>query len=242
LGAAIQMKRHLGMICGMTLICNLWVSGCSPVRHYLAASYGIGVSEDRWAGVYQLPNENQVGTVIMDFNKFVDSIESVCWFKNETFNFEGTGELKGEVKDDIVSMAGVINDPAQGKTPISIRSRIHDDVMEGDFSQQVLGKIFSGAFLLVRLTHTTYLGGIKRHEIRDGGRTLIDLGVSSQGLLGPGRADAYGPGIHSDATGRPFTWRTNEGRVTFGPVKENAYGIGIGMDQFGRPVRAKRLW
>jgi len=67
----------------------------------------------------------------------------------------------------------------------------------------------------------------------------IDLGVTDNGLLGSGKKDAYGPGIHSDATGRPFFWETDTGQKYNGPVKENAYGLGVGMDQFGRPVRAK---
>ena len=70
----------------------------------------------------------------------------------------------------------------------------------------------------------------------------IDLGVGSLGLLGPGRVDAYGPGINSDAMGRPFTWRTNQGEAVMGPVKPTAYGLGVGMDQFGRPVRETPLW
>jgi hypothetical protein len=58
------------------------------------------------------------------------------------------------------------------------------------------------------------------------------------GLLGPITPNAYGPGIHSDATGRPFQWRTQQGEEAQGPVKPDAYGLGVGMDQYGRPVRA----
>ena len=42
-------------------------------------------------------------------------------------------------------------------------------------------------------------------------------------LLGPIQKDAYGPGVHSDATGRPFEWQTEEDEaVLFGPVKPDA--------------------
>lgn len=50
--------------------------------------------------------------------------------------------------------------------------------------------------------------------------------------------DTYGPGIHSDSTGRPFQWRTSDGQTTtFERVRPNAYGPGVGMDDYGRPVR-----
>ena len=57
--------------------------------------------------------------------------------------------------------------------------------------------------------------------------------------LRPYRPNAYGPGINSDATGRPFQWQT-EDRQPIEPwnrVKPDAYGPGIGMDQYGRPVK-----
>ena len=60
--------------------------------------------------------------------------------------------------------------------------------------------------------------------------------------LGPVKENVYGPGIHSDGTGRPFVW---EGQVPgssyrpSGPVKPDAYGPGVGMDKTGRPVRAR---
>ena len=53
--------------------------------------------------------------------------------------------------------------------------------------------------------------------------------------------NAYGPGINSDATGRPFTWEPLPGNGPADPfsrVRPNAYGPGIGMDQYGRPVQA----
>lgn len=66
-------------------------------------------------------------------------------------------------------------------------------------------------------------------------------------LLGPGetylapiRPNAYGPGINSDATGRPFQWQP-QGLPPTGPdptlkVKPNAYGLGVHADQYGRIV------
>lgn len=57
-------------------------------------------------------------------------------------------------------------------------------------------------------------------------------------LLGPAKPNAYGPGLHSDATGRPFEWRTQEGETVREDVRPNAYGPGIGMDVYGRPVHA----
>jgi len=57
-------------------------------------------------------------------------------------------------------------------------------------------------------------------------------------FLKPEKHDAYGPGIHSDATGRPFKYETQQGRkLTIEKVKPDAYGPGVGMDQHGRPVR-----
>ena len=66
-------------------------------------------------------------------------------------------------------------------------------------------------------------------------------GFQHGGFLGPYKPNAYGPGIHSDATGRPFSWRPQWGASGFPDptlsVRPNALGPGIGMDQFGRPVR-----
>jgi len=60
-------------------------------------------------------------------------------------------------------------------------------------------------------------------------------------FLRPYRKDAYGPGLHSDATGRPFRWRTKDGQLVppGSRVQPDAYGLGVGMDQFGRPVKPK---
>jgi hypothetical protein len=57
------------------------------------------------------------------------------------------------------------------------------------------------------------------------------------GYLGPYTPNAYGPGINSDATGRPFIWQPDFGGPALGPIKPNVYGPGIGMDGTGRPVR-----
>ena len=67
--------------------------------------------------------------------------------------------------------------------------------------------------------------------------------VAQQNAVGfqePYRPNAYGPGINSDATGRPFVWQPSPGYGPADPlssVTPNAYGPGNGMDQYGRPVR-----
>lgn len=51
---------------------------------------------------------------------------------------------------------------------------------------------------------------------------------------------AFGPGINSDATGRPFVWQPSPGYGPADPlsrVTPDTYGPGIGMDQYGRPVQ-----
>ena len=65
-----------------------------------------------------------------------------------------------------------------------------------------------------------------------------DSGLLGGTLLGPVNTDTYGPGLHSDATGRPFTFRTQDGQQTNGPVQQDGYGLGVHMDQYGRPVYA----
>lgn len=53
--------------------------------------------------------------------------------------------------------------------------------------------------------------------------------------------NAYGSGVHSDATGRPFEYRTYDSQQTVPgnvPVRPDAYGLEVGMDAYGRPVRA----
>lgn len=55
--------------------------------------------------------------------------------------------------------------------------------------------------------------------------------------LQPEKRGAYGLGVHSDASGRPFKYETEQGQdLTIEEVKPDAYGLGVGMDQYGRPV------
>jgi len=71
------------------------------------------------------------------------------------------------------------------------------------------------------------------------GARSVSRSVVTAPLLGPPHQDAYGPGIYSDATGRPFQYRTNfDNQPVLGPVVPNGYGLGVHMDQFGRPVHA----
>jgi hypothetical protein len=54
----------------------------------------------------------------------------------------------------------------------------------------------------------------------------------------PYKHNAYGLGIHSDATGKPFEWKTQNGQTSHSnKVKPDAYGPGVGMDEYGRPVK-----
>ena len=62
-------------------------------------------------------------------------------------------------------------------------------------------------------------------------------GIIGRGFLGPIQSNAYGPGMNSDATGRPLYWRSDFGGPALGPITPNAYGPGIGMDGTWRPVR-----
>lgn len=62
-------------------------------------------------------------------------------------------------------------------------------------------------------------------------------GTNSPAFLGPYEPNAYGPGINSDATGRPFMWKPDFGGPALGPINPNSLGPGIGTDATGRPVR-----
>ena len=53
----------------------------------------------------------------------------------------------------------------------------------------------------------------------------------------PYKHNAYGLGVHSDATGKPFEWKTQDGQKSRSKVKPDAYGLGVGMDEYGRPVK-----
>jgi hypothetical protein len=58
------------------------------------------------------------------------------------------------------------------------------------------------------------------------------------------QSNVYGPGISSDATGRPFSWQPVPGNGAPDPlshVRPDAYAPGIGMDQYGRPVQPAPL-
>jgi len=59
--------------------------------------------------------------------------------------------------------------------------------------------------------------------------------------LSPYHKDAYGPGVNSDSTGRPFQWKTQGGQtVPPGSIVEpNGYGLGVGKDEYGRPVKTE---
>ena len=71
------------------------------------------------------------------------------------------------------------------------------------------------------------------------GQSLFGATLNGRALLGHQQKDVYGLGVHSDSTGRPFSWQT-EGETQPSQlldVKPNAYGLGAGSDQFGRPTR-----
>jgi len=74
-----------------------------------------------------------------------------------------------------------------------------------------------------------------------------DFGVTGDGLLPPAKKDAYGPGIDSDATGRPFYWSPKndpQGKRSYPDptlkVKPDGYGLGVGRDQYGRPMQRRK--
>ena len=60
------------------------------------------------------------------------------------------------------------------------------------------------------------------------------------GLQTPITPNAYGQGINSDATGRPFTWKPQYGGSSIPDstiqVQPYNYGQGLSMDQYGRPL------
>jgi len=59
--------------------------------------------------------------------------------------------------------------------------------------------------------------------------------------ISPYHDDTYGPGINSDAKGRPFQWKTQDGE-TLPPgseVEPNGYGLGVGKDEYGRAVKTE---
>jgi hypothetical protein len=83
------------------------------------------------------------------------------------------------------------------------------------------------------------LAGTEGGKARSG--QMLIPSPDGQIYLGPITPNAYGPGIHSDSTGRPFTYQPDFGSGGGHlQVTPDAYGPGVGMDQYGRPVRPKR--
>lgn len=79
----------------------------------------------------------------------------------------------------------------------------------------------------------------RQDQSRESKSTFLDSSWDDNvTFMRPYKNNAYGPGIHSDATGKPFQWRTRNGRkVIFDRVKPDAYGLGVGMDQYGGAVK-----
>lgn len=74
-------------------------------------------------------------------------------------------------------------------------------------------------------------------------RRLLPMVLLAPWLLDPhfgARRDAYGPGVHRDATGRPYyDAQPGHGRVVVPPGSAfdwQGYGPGIGRDVYGRPI------
>ena len=74
----------------------------------------------------------------------------------------------------------------------------------------------------------------QRHQPRGFGHSWDNKDTYTR----PYKHDAYGHGVNSDSTGRPFEYKTQDGQnVRSNKVKPDAYGLGVGMDEFGRPVK-----
>ena len=57
-------------------------------------------------------------------------------------------------------------------------------------------------------------------------------------FMKPFKHNTFGLGIHSDATGKPFQWKTQDGQTSrSNDIKSDGYGLGVGMDGYGRPVK-----
>lgn len=219
------------------------MASCTFGRRLVAANYGVGVADEIWTGVYEVPGTGEVGSVVAQLRQFADIYSGQFAFKNETYNFVGAGELKGQLRSDqTFELAGTLSDTAQGPSVILLEGKRAQDTMEGTYQQTFGAQAVAGRFLLVRLSRTTYVGGFRSHQVTAPGRDLLDLGADPSGLLGPARPDAYGPGIHADSTGRPFRWRAEDGSTVLGDVRPNTYGPGIGSDATGRPVHAAPAW
>jgi hypothetical protein len=72
---------------------------------------------------------------------------------------------------------------------------------------------------------------------------MAQLYPSNPPLYEPIQQNAYGPGVNSDATGRPFYWAP-QGQDSSRPdptlqPQINQYGYGKSADQYGRPIEPK---
>jgi hypothetical protein len=63
----------------------------------------------------------------------------------------------------------------------------------------------------------------------------------SHDLVPPYKKDAFGLGVWSDSTGRPFQWQTKYGKTVIGNVKMDTEKPWIGVDPCGQPVTAVPL-
>lgn len=79
-----------------------------------------------------------------------------------------------------------------------------------------------------------------------GNQSIYQNPLQGPNVIGPITPNVYGPGINSDATGRPFTWQPQQGHQgqphQFQQVQPNVYGPGIGMNQYGQPVTPQPYW
>lgn len=79
-----------------------------------------------------------------------------------------------------------------------------------------------------------------------GNQSMYQNPLQRPNVMGPITPNTYGPGINSDATGRPFTWQPQQGHQVqpnqFQQVQPNVYGPGIGMNQYGQPVTPQPYW
>lgn len=72
---------------------------------------------------------------------------------------------------------------------------------------------------------------------------LAQVYPSNPPLFEPFESNAYGPGVNSDATGRPFHWAP-EGQQQTRPDPTiqpnlNQFGFGKSADQYGRPIEPR---
>ena len=73
-----------------------------------------------------------------------------------------------------------------------------------------------------------------------GRAALKILGIIKNTYITPYKNDAYGPDVHSDASGKPFEWETQDGKSSNSKkVKRDGYGLGVGMDEYRQ---ASQTW